>query len=58
MHILLININAQKEIFHKYDFSVYTPSKYLDLKLDTYRRTTNISLFLEARFKTLDDQAR
>ena len=40
--ILLTNINPQKEIFHNYDFSVYTASKYWDLTLDTYRRITQI----------------
>ena len=40
MAIPFMNINPQKEIFHNYDFSVYTASKYRDLKLDTYRRIT------------------
>ena len=36
-----INEHPQKEIFHKtYNFSVYTASKYWDLKLDTYRQIT------------------
>ena len=38
----LRNINPQKEIFHHYDFPVYTTSKYRDSKLDTYRRITPI----------------
>ena len=42
MTILSMNINPQKEIFHNYDFSVYTAPKYRDLKLDTYRRITPI----------------
>ena len=44
MSILLININPQKEIFHKYDFSFYMASKYRDMELDTYQRTTLMSL--------------
>ena len=36
--ILLMNINPQEEIFH--NNSVYTASKYRDMKLDTYRRIT------------------
>ena len=40
MSITLMNINPQKEIFHHYDFPVYTTSKYRDPKLDTYRRIT------------------
>ena len=40
MNIFLMNKNPQKEKFHNYDFSVYTASKYRDMKLDTYRRTT------------------
>ena len=36
-----MNRNSQKEIFHNYDFSVYTASKYRDLKLETYRRITH-----------------
>ena len=39
-----MNINPQKEIFHNYNFSVYTASKYWDMKLDTYRRTTQVQL--------------
>ena len=35
MSMTLININPQKEIFHHYDFPVYTTSKYWDPKLDT-----------------------
>ena len=40
MSMTLRNINPQKEIFHHYDFPVYTTSKYRDPKLDTYRRIT------------------
>ena len=40
MSMTLMNINAQKEIFHHYDFPVYTTSKYRDPKLDTYLRIT------------------
>ena len=40
MSMTLMNINPQKEIFHHYDFPVYTTSKYRDPKLDTYRRIT------------------
>ena len=40
MSMTLRNINPQKEIFHHYDFPVYTTSKYRDTKLDTYRRIT------------------
>ena len=40
MSMTLRNINPQKEIFHHYDFAVYTTSKYRDPKLDTYRRIT------------------
>ena len=36
----LRNINPQKEIFHHYNYPVYTTSKYRDPKLDTYRRIT------------------
>ena len=32
MSMTLININPQKEIFHHYDFPVYTASKYRDPK--------------------------
>ena len=35
MSMTLRNINPQKEIFHHYDFPVYTTSKYRDPKLDT-----------------------
>ena len=38
----LMNINPQREIFHHYDFPVYTTSKYRDPKLDTYRRISQI----------------
>ena len=41
MSMTLRNINPQKEIFHHYDFPVYTTSKYRDPKLDTYRRITH-----------------
>ena len=41
MSVTLRNINPQKEIFHHYDFPVYTTSKYRDPKLDTYRRITH-----------------
>ena len=41
MSMTLMNINPQKEIFHHYDFPVYTTSKYRDPKLDTYRRITH-----------------
>ena len=34
MSMTLRNINPQKEIFHHYDFPVYTTSKYRDPKLD------------------------
>ena len=37
-----MNINPQKEIFHNYDLSRYTASKYRDIKLDTYRRTPSL----------------
>ena len=40
MNMTLININPEKEIFHHYDFPVYTASKYRDPKLDTYRQIT------------------
>ena len=40
MSMTLRNINPQKEIFHHYDFPVYTTSEYRDPKLDTYRRIT------------------
>ena len=40
MSMTLKNINPQKEIFHHYDFPVYTTSKYRDSKLDTYRQIT------------------
>ena len=40
MSILLMKINQQKDIFYSYDFSVYTASKYRNIKLDTYRRIT------------------
>ena len=40
MSMTLRNINPQKEIFHHYDFPVYTTLKYRDPKLDTYRRIT------------------
>ena len=40
MIMTLMNINPHKEIFHHYDFPVYTTSKYRDPKLDTYRRIT------------------
>ena len=43
MSMTLRNINPQKEIFHHYDFPVYTTSKYRDPKLDTYRRITHKS---------------
>ena len=46
MSMTLMNINPQKEIFHHYDFPVYTASKYRDPKLDTYRRITPPSLGL------------
>ena len=42
MSMTLRNINPQKEIFHHYDFPVYTTSKYRDRKLDTYRRITHM----------------
>ena len=50
MSMTLRNINPQKEIFHHYDFPVYTTSKCRDPKLDTYRRITlgvldNVDLF-------------
>ena len=44
MSMTLRNINPQKEIFHHYDFPVYTTSKYQDPKLDTYRRITHLRL--------------
>ena len=36
--MILMNMNPQTEIFHNYDFPVYTASKYRDPKLDTYPR--------------------
>ena len=42
MSMTLRKLNQQKEIFHHYDFPVYTTSKYRDRKLDTYRRITFI----------------
>ena len=61
MSMTLININPQKEIFHHYDFPVYTTSKYRDAtfflrdpKLDTYRRITPIQLTLELRSKNFN----
>ena len=33
MSIPLMNINPQKNIFHEYDFPVYTASKYRDKML-------------------------
>ena len=44
MSMTLRNINPRKEIFHHYDFPVYTTSKYRDPKLDTYRRITRMCL--------------
>ena len=35
MSMTFMNIIPQKEIFHNYDFPVYTASKYRDPKLDT-----------------------
>ena len=46
MSILLMNINPQKEIFHSYDFSVKTASKYQDMKLDTYQRATRVPFII------------
>ena len=40
MSMTLMNMNPQKEIFHHYDFPIYTASKSRDPKLDTYRRIT------------------
>ena len=54
MSMTLRNINLQKEIFHHYDFPVYTTSKYRDPKLDTYRR---ITLILDHLFCS-DDQRK
>ena len=52
MSMTLRDINPQKEIFHHYDFPVYTTSKYRDPKLDTYRRITLKSPQLTCRFVT------
>ena len=41
MSMTLRTINPQKEMFHHYDFPVYTTSKYRDPKLNTYRRITH-----------------
>ena len=41
MSMPLRNINPQKEIFHYYDFPVYTTSKYRDPKLDTQALPAN-----------------
>ena len=41
MSMTLRDINPQKEIFHNYDFPVYTTSKYWDPKLDTYQRISH-----------------
>ena len=54
MSMTLRNINPQKEIFHHYDFPVYTTSKYQDPKLDTYRRIThNLYWTWNQNFKNL-----
>ena len=50
MSMALRNINPQKEIFHHYDFPVYTTSKYRDLKYDTYRRITQNLLLKIGKF--------
>ena len=55
MSITLRNINPQKEIFHHYDFPVYTTSKYRDPKLDTYLRITRL-LTIKSRYHILLSQ--